>query len=54
MSAVNIQPSASMQYDIGTATGGARSFFNLSTPAGWWAVWWGLSVLIIMFMFLSL
>jgi hypothetical protein len=37
-----------------TAGGGIGDLFNLSSPAGWAMFWWGLSVLIILAMLISL
>lgn len=34
--------------------GGSMELFNLSTPAGWAMFWWGLSVLIILALMVSL
>jgi len=39
---------------IGNPAQSPNTSFNLSTPAGWTMIWWGLAVLIILAMFLSL
>lgn len=39
-------------YDIGDAP--SLKSFNLSTPAGWAMVWWGLSASIILIMLLMM
>lgn len=53
MSGVGQRGAASVSY-IGDAPGSTNSTFGLSTPAGWTMIWWGLSVLFILAMFLML
>lgn len=40
--------------DNGYGNTGLRDHMNLSTPAGWTMVWWGLSVLIIVLMLMGM
>ena len=39
---------------IGQPSNSPQTSFNFQTPAGWAMLWWGLSVLVILGMFLML
>lgn len=53
MARIGVVGAASVD-SIGNLPGGHDAKFNLSTPAGWAMIWWGLSVLIIIALLLSL
>ena len=38
----------------GNGGGGTGDLFNLSSPAGWAMLWWGMSALVILIMLMSL
>lgn len=50
---VGQQGAAGISY-IGDAPGSDSSSFSLSTPAGWAMIWWGLSVLFLLAVFMML
>jgi hypothetical protein len=41
-------------YDIGSAPNSRGRMFDLSSPAGWTMVWYGLSIAIILLIFFTL
>lgn len=51
----NLRASADAAIGVGgNGGGGSGDLFNLSSPAGWAMLWWGLSVLVILIMLMSL
>jgi hypothetical protein len=50
----SIRAAADASLGVGGNGGGSGDLFNLSSPAGWAMLWWGLSVLVILVMLMSL
>jgi hypothetical protein len=53
MARIGVVGAASVD-SMGDLAGSHPAKFNLQTPAGWAMLWWGLSVLVIIFLLLSL
>lgn len=53
MARIGVVGAASVE-SMGNLPGSHEAKFNTSTPAGWAMIWWGLSVLIIVALLLSL
>ena len=50
----SVRASADAAVGVGGNGGGASDLFNLQSAAGWAMLWWGLSVLVILVMLMSL